>query len=272
MTFQAIQAQLQSLETRLIEANTYKNVLALKDEIASLIISFNNIERTSCSQAPEAMLAVKTNIKNLSESYRAKIQNLRPRVPQVMNTLFKKDLMREIAGIPYQFFHSPTNYHLELNPDHELFSSELLRAQPDEEIVSRRSPIVYPPLASELASDSEEETQGQVKADYQEVPKRKIENEPEPYVCIMDENIGCYYAWGPECEFDVYSRYLLSTVRPEYPLETEHYQQPIMPPEPKEDTTSDYKEVTFRKPRNQSEPYIASIPSSDYSFSRFQKH
>lgn len=36
MTFQTIQAQLQSLETRLIQNNTYENVLALKGEITNL--------------------------------------------------------------------------------------------------------------------------------------------------------------------------------------------------------------------------------------------
>lgn len=258
MTFQTIQTQLQSLETHLIQSNTYETVLALKGEITSLILSFNRIERINCSEAPETILAIKNNIRNLRENYLIKIQNLRPVcAPQVVNmdTLFKKDSMCEIAGIPsYQFFHSPTSY-LQLNPDHELFSSELLRPQLEQEIVSRTTPIGFP-LASELISESachallirlkkllKEETEGQVEGDYKDTPKRKSDK-PEPYVCIMDDNIRSYYGWEPESEFSTYSRYLLSTVRPEYLLETEHFQQSIVTPEPKEDTEQNKEAAT----------------------------
>lgn len=307
MRFQTIQTQLQSLETRLIHGNTYENVLALKGEITSLIVSFNNIERTNFSEAPEAILAVKHNIRNLRESYRTKIQNLRPAcVPPVVNiyTLFKQDSIREIVGIPFNnFFQSTTNY-VRLAPDNPIFSSGLLSIQPEQARCYSSHSTLEDELAEPLDhSDSDSNSdyqdspcelliklnniikrskilyQNKVKegidSDYKDVPTRKPENEPQPYVCIMDEDIGGYYVWGPEYEFDSYTRYLLSTVRPEYPLEeTEHYQQSIsstiqtsgqvIAPEPKEDADSDYKDVTFRKSQNQLEPYIANIPGSDF--------
>lgn len=76
MSFQTIQTQVQLLEIRLAQALTYKSVLALKKDIATLIIEFNSIEKSGLTEAPEAIGTLKENIKNLRASYKTKIHAL----------------------------------------------------------------------------------------------------------------------------------------------------------------------------------------------------
>lgn len=75
MTFHAIHIESQLLKTNLMQATTYEAVLELKARLTTLIIDFNELEKSQSSD--DRMKELKENIKNLRENYRIKIKNLR---------------------------------------------------------------------------------------------------------------------------------------------------------------------------------------------------
>lgn len=136
MTLDTVKTRLQLLKTQLAEADTYKNVLALKMEIAALIILFNDFNKSSSEQAQKDMLVIKQDIESLRETFKVKIQNLSP---------------------------------------HQI----------------------------------------QAEQHYKDVPLRKPNQSPDPYVSsLLDENVCIYHVSGFQVEFDSDVEHLLNSVRP----------------------------------------------------------
>lgn len=160
MTLQAINTQYHLLNASLTQAITYANVLYLQKSIATLIRDFNTLE--SSQEVDSSMQALKEKIKNLRDSYRTKIQQLRPTQLSCITSI--KAPLRLI-----------------LNPDHELFSSELL--QPQTKLLTKKRDI----LVTHSVSDN----------DYQDVPLRQPTYSHQPYVCSLDEQLSpVYYTDG----------------------------------------------------------------------------